>query len=285
MENNTFTISPMNQQIFLYPGQVYEGYININSSSAADIGFKYQAAVTPYGVQGPEYSIDLYNESDRNSIVHWIKIEEPVGIVEPNQSKSLKFTITVPENAPIGGQYATIAISSNNDTNSQETATIQSVFEIASVIYANVNGEIIHDGEIQENQIPGFAFSAPISIGATLINNGNTHETARITITVTDCFSGQEIVPNGKDNGIYDEFIMPGTTRHITHEISDLPSLGVFKITQSIGYNTHNSYQEKIFIICPVWFIALIAITVVAIISTIIILIKKHRRRKKILPL
>ena len=111
--SNTFTLMPMSQNISLKPGEVYEGSVKVINPSSSTENFEYKAEVTPYGVVDQEYTADLLSESDRTSISKWIKINEPTGTIKPNETKEVKFTITVPENVPAGGQYATIAISSN----------------------------------------------------------------------------------------------------------------------------------------------------------------------------
>ena len=277
---NAFTIMPMNQKISLSPGEVYEGYITIINPSYATEDFAYKAEVTPYSVAGEEYTADLLSESDRTAISKWITIEEPTGTVKPNESKEIKFTIKVPQNAPAGGQYGTIAVSSNQDDSGANGVSVQNVFEIASIIYADVAGETVHDGEILENNIPSFVLANPVKLTAALTNNGNVHETAVFTITVSDVFTGKVILPTEENPGRYSEVIMPETTRYTEREVNDLPALGIVKVTQTIDYNGQTSTTEKQIIICPVWFIALVLLTLAAIITTAVILVKKHRRKQ-----
>ena len=282
MENestNAFTIMPMNQKITLNPGEVYEGYITIINPSYATEDFVYKAEVTPYSVADEEYTADLLSESDRTAISKWITIEEPTGSVKPNESKEIKFTIKVPQNAPAGGQYGTIAVSSNQDSSNANGVSVQNVFEIASIIYADVAGETVHDGEILENNVPSFVLNNPVKITAMLTNKGNVHETAIFTITVSDVFTGRVILPTEENTGRYSEVIMPETTRYAEREVSDLPALGVVKVTQTIDYNGQTSTTEKQIIICPVWFMALVLLTLASIIAAVVIIVKKRHRK------
>ncbi|MBR0465836.1 hypothetical protein IJJ02_03595 [Candidatus Saccharibacteria bacterium] len=282
MENestNAFTIMPMNQKISLNPGEVYEGYITIINPSYATEDFVYKAEVTPYSVADEEYTADLLSESDRTAISKWITIEEPTGSVKPNESKEIKFTIKVPQNAPAGGQYGTIAVSSNQDSSNANGVSVQNVFEIASIIYADVAGETVHDGEILENNVPSFVLNNPVKITAMLTNKGNVHETAIFTITVSDVFTGRVILPTEENTGRYSEVIMPETTRYAEREVSDLPALGVVKVTQTIDYNGQTSTTEKQIIICPVWFMALVLLTLASIIAAVVIIVKKRHRK------
>ena len=73
---------------------------------------------------------------------------------------------------------------------------------------------------------------------------------------------------------------MPETTHRVEREISDLPELGVIKVTQTIDYNGQTSTTETNVILCPIWFMALVALTIAAIITAVVLIVKKHRRGK-----
>ena len=280
--NNTFTLLPMSQRFLLMPGKVTEGSIKIVNPADATEDFSYKVTVTPYGVVGEDYKADLETDSTRTAIAKWIEIEEPTGKIKPNESKEVKFKINVPANAPVGGQYATIAVSSNADASNSSGVAVQNVLEMASVIYGTVNGPIEHKGEILENNVPGFIVSPPATLSALIKNEGNIHEDASFTIKVTDFFSGNTILPTENDDGEYSELIMPETTRYIEREVGNLPALGVVKVVQTINYmGKEPSTTDKVIIICPIWFMALVAATTLAIIFAIVQIIRKHRKHKK----
>ncbi|MBP5648017.1 hypothetical protein J6X04_01880 [Candidatus Saccharibacteria bacterium] len=281
MDSNMFTVLPMSQRFSLKPGEVYKGSITVVNPVDATEDFAYKVAVVPYGVAGQDYQADLITDSDHTAIAKWIELEEPTGKIKPNESKEIKFTITVPKNAPAGGQYAALTVTSNNDASNSEGVAIQNVFEMASIIYGSVAGKTEYIGEVQENNIPGFVVTAPVTLSALISNEGNVHMDATFVITVTDFFTGRVILPTEDNEGQYSEVIMPETTRFVEREVNNLPALGVVKINQTIYYNGTVSTEEKDVIICPIWFLALLAVTVCAIIGTIIHLIVKHHKNKR----
>ena len=283
MDNNMFTVLPMNQRISLKAGETYEGTISVVNPVDATENFKYKAEVTPYGVtvqDHADYLINLTDDSEYTTISKWIEIKEPTGEVKPNETKEIHFVIKVPENAPPGGQYATISISSDNDSNTSEGVAVQNVFEMASIIYATVEGEVQHDGEILENNVPGFVVNTPARLTALISNHGNIHEDATFVITVSDFFTGRVILPTEEEDGYYSEIVMPGTTRFIERDVNNLPALGVVKVNQTIYYQGESSVVEKNIIICPIWFMALVVATIAAIVATIVHLVKKHRKKR-----
>lgn len=280
---NMFTVMPMSQTIKLKPGEKYQGSIKVVNPTDAKSDFAYKTSITPYGVQGEDYTalLDERAISDRTSMSKWIKIEEPTGKVKPNETKEVKFTIDVPENAAGGGQYATITITSDLEADNSEGIGVQNVFEMASIIYATVDGDIIHEGKVLENNVPSFVTSTPITVSALIENTGNVHESAVFTISVSDFFTGNVILPTEENTGTYSEIIMPETTRNVEREVSNLPALGIVKVKQSINYKGEVSTVEKDVFICPVWFLILIIATIAAIVTTIVLIVKKHRKKNK----
>ncbi len=280
MENNTFTVLPMSQRFNLVPGETVEGSITVVNPADATENFKYKTTIMPYSVVDSSYSADLTTETSYTAISKWIEIEEPTGEVAPNESKKVNFTITVPKDAPAGSQYAAIAVSSNNDNSTSNGVSVQNVFELASIIYAQVAGETKHEGKVLENNIPGFVVAPPIKVSALVNNQGNVHENANFVITVSDFFTGQVILPTEDNPGEYSEIIMPDTERLIEREIDNLPALGVIKVSQTIYYMGESSQSEKEVIICPIWFLALVALTISALIFTIVQIIRKHKKNR-----
>lgn len=281
MGNNSFTILPMSQRFSLEPGEVYTGKVTVVNPADATENFAYKVSVTPYSVIGRDYTVDLATENNRSMITKWIKIDEPTGEIAPNESKDVEFTITVPEDVPAGGQYAAITVASDDSLESNEGVAVQNVFEMASIIYGSVAGETKRGGDILENYVPGFSAVVPVKLRAVLQNEGNIHEDATFIIQVSNAFNGTVILPTEGDDGIYNEVVMPETTRDVERNVSNLPSIGVMKISQTIYYNGKVETKEKNVIICPIWFLALVLLTLASIITAIVMTVKRHKKKKK----
>ena len=279
--SNVFTIMPMSQDFSLVPGETYTGEIMIVNPADAVEDFRYKMSVTPYGVTGNDYQADLATRSEQTKIMDWITIEEPTGVLKPNETRKVQYTITVPADAAGGGQYAAIAVGADLDTDDGAVA-VKNIFEMACIIYGSVEGEIKHEGEILENSVPGFATTMPVSSNAVITNTGNVHELATIVIEATNFFTGEVILPTDENEGRYAEVIMPETERFITRELDNLPVLGVVKLKQTIYYNGQTSETERDIIICPIWFMTLIAVTIAAIIGVIILIVRKHKKRSMV---
>lgn len=283
--NSAFTVLPMNYNFYLIPGNTYTGSITIANPSDATDNFSYQISITPYSVNSENYQDDIGTISDFSQITNWITVPEPTGTLAPNEKREVNFTIDVPTDAPAGGQYATILVSSDPTKQNSAGISIDSTFALASIIYANVEGETIHSGSIIDNNIPTFSTNVPINISATLENNGNVHETAIFAITVTNNITGEKIFPNDKDqNNHFSEIIMPKTTRFITRQINDLPAIGSIKVEQTIYYDNETSTITKDVTIMPIWSIFLIVFAIASLVILITLKFKRHHRKKVTQP-
>ena len=276
-----FSISPMGQKLILEPGEVREGTIKVFTPADLEGKFMYRIEVAPYNVEGADYEADLSTQSARSQIVDWIKIEEPAGVLEANETKEIRYTITVPENAAGGGQYAAILVGSDEkNAMSGDGVNIKNIYQMASVIYARVNGETKRGGEISLNKIPGFITSSPMEVSVELTNDGNIHETAKIQLSVKNFLNGSVVYPGEGDDGVIEEVIMPETTRVAARDINEMPALGVFEVTQTVDYLGEHSSVTQLVVACPIWFMVMVGIVVALIIGGIVMAVKKHREKR-----
>ncbi len=279
---NIFTVTPMNQNLELEAGKTYTGSIIVANPANAAADFHYKVSISPYSVVGENYTVNLISTSGRSEITNWIKIENPTGVLKPNETVEVKYTITVPETAPAGGQYAALTVGSNKSISASNGLAINNVFEMASIIYAEVAGDTVHAGKVSEISAPGFITGMPITATATVTNDGNVHEIARIVIDVTTPFSATPVYSTASEDGIASEVIMPETTRLITKNIDGLSPVGIYHVKETINYLGENTVFTQTVVSCPIWFMALVLVTIIAIIVAIIRMVKTRRARRKI---
>ena len=169
--DTVMTISPPKQRIVLTPGEDFEGSISVSSSSTAKNGLKYSVTVGAFSLVTDEDGNVDYNDVDvdtvtsYNQIMEWIELKKDKGEVEIGGMDTIPFTIHVPENAPAGGQYATIIVQNDTgiDNAGGQGVSIESQVRFASNIFAEVTGETEEKGTIIENNIPSFLLSNQLS--------------------------------------------------------------------------------------------------------------------------
>ena len=278
----SFAISPMSQRVILMPGEVYRGAITVAVPNASSDDFNYLVSVAPYSTQKNEITDTDFGGSDfetmtnYNQIVNWITLDNPEGTVKPNEQKTVSFTINVPTDVPAGGQYAALLV--REDTSKQEDDSgmaIKEIMQMSHIIYAEVAGETRKEAEIINNSIPSIILSNNLQTPSTVKNNGNVHTEAEYTIQIWTLFSDEELYTNEEDPKKI--LIMPGTTKYHNQEFT-LPSIGIFRVKQTVKIFGETSEIEKIVFVCPVW---LLFIVIFAIMFAVFWLISKSKKRKQ----
>lgn len=277
------TISPMNQQIILTPGETYHGSIKISNSAESLQPLKYSVSVGSFSEHSDANSLDDYGVIDTqavssyNQMMQWIKVDPSSGEIQPNEVQIINYTIDVPQDAPAGGQYATLLVQNDTDSDQESgNVNIQSKFQVASIIYAEVTGETHNEGEIISNEIPHFLTSSPLRATSMVENRGNVHTDASYTLQVWPMGSDEEICTNEEDSTTFP--VLPETRKYHV-ETCNLGVVGVYRAKQTVKIFGETSEVEGIVILCPIWLMLIIVVIIAAIIGYFIY--RARNRRKK----
>ncbi|MBQ3280316.1 hypothetical protein IJG92_01530 [Candidatus Saccharibacteria bacterium] len=275
---NNFIVSPMLEKISLKAGETYTGSILIANPKDATEDFYYKISTSPYSVIGENYIADFETISDWSRILEWTTLEDTEGTLKPNETKRIFYTIEVPKNAPAGGQYLKIGVTSNAAASGSGGA-VQDVFEIASLVFAEIDGETTRGGRILEGKIPDFVTSSNPAVTAKFTNTGNVHETATTALYVKNLLGGGEIYPQNGENPEMESIIMPLSTRVVSRQIPNLPVVGIFEVKETISYRGDTMDVTSVMVVCPAWFILLILATIASILG--MVFYGRHLKRKK----
>lgn len=295
---SAFSVSPMKQAITLQPGDTYNGRVSsfvMNENNGGKTTY-YEAWVAPLTVDDVDnhYTGIFDKTNDQTDIVKWVTLsdgdevaeyeEKITGVMEPGGSVDFTYTVNVPEDARGGGQYFAVIIQQvpNPNAGDEGNVGITDYIRIASVVYAEVAGDINISGSITEGNIPGFLLSPPITTSFLAKNEGNTHVEVTYYMQVFPLFSGEEIYTTEENPGT--DYVLPDTTRYIKQTWNDTPSIGIFRVRQTVFYNSLDSepsITEKMVIICPVWLLFIIFFGIIAIIIWLFLMAKKRRVAKR----
>ena len=291
---SAFTVTPQAQEYVLAPGQSVTGEVKAVNSYDAKGKFYYVAEVVPYSVsKDGEYSPDFDATDDHTDITNWVTMsdedesgaKEVRGVLEPGEEGSAYYTITVPRNARGGGQYFAVRVKNDLEATQkaekEDTATIKEVVGIASLVYVEVSGDIIVKGEITDNNVPSFVLTPPISTSFVVKNEGNTHAKISHYLQVFPLFSDEEIYTTEEKMGTH--YVLPGATRMITQTWDKTPAVGIFKVRQTVYYDSLDStpsVTEKMVIVCPIWLMFLVVFAIAAIIIYFVTRAKARKSSK-----
>lgn len=266
---HSMTVSPQYDRVLLVPGRTYTKAITISNANSSTDNLKYSVLVGSFSETSDESEKDDYgtvdhiSKSNYNQIMDWIRLEKEEGEVAPNKSDTVRYTIEVPENAPAGGQYATIIVrdmTGHGGGSGDSNVSIQSIYQFGSIIYAEVAGETKETGEVVDNSVPFLSFGSPLTVSSMVKNDGNVHTDAKYTLQVWPLFSGEEIYSNEEEP--MTSLILPESERMNTLSWEEAPMVGIFKVRQTVEIFGDISTVEKIVIICPLWLLSVIILAI-----------------------
>ena len=259
----SITISPLHQTKILVPGKTESGSFIVANPASNDETLEYEILIKPFWTDDNN-EVDFSAHEDYGLIADWITIDEPTGSVEPNDNVEVTFKINVPEDAPAGGQYASLIVRAKPI----QGQMISQVFEMAHLVYAEVAGETIHGGEISEPVLPGFLISGNISGGATVKNTGNVHSYATHILQIFPLFSDEEVFTN--EENPQENLIMPDANRYTGVTWNETPSVGIFRVKYSVSFEGVKKEIDKLVIVCPLWLLFLILLALFLLIFKIV---------------
>ena len=281
---SSLTVSPPNQKIVLVPGETYKGSISVFSPAKNEKDMHYSVSVgsfseTADGKDGDDYgTADHSTKTVYNQMMDWITLDKTEGKIAPNTADTVTYTIKVPEDAPAGGQYASLVVrdESNSDDDSGSGVAIQNIMQVLSIIYAEVAGTTGEEGEIMTNSMPSFLLNGPLTAESMVKNNGNVHTDAEYTLQVSPFFGGDDYCNNEEKPET--SLILPETERYHAQSC-DLPAVGIFKAKQTVKIFGETSIVERTVILCPLWLLFLILFVIIAIVIWIVMKVRGSKKR------
>jgi hypothetical protein len=162
------------------------------------------------------------------------------------------------------------------DSTSGAGASLQTVGRVGSLIYADLGGETRREGELLSFEQPTFA-EAKLKPTSQIKNTGNIDFSFNHTAVVKTLF-GKEVFNNSISRSV-----LPSTTREVTQEWTEAPSIGLYLVSNKISFLSQTPVDEtKLVYVGPVW-ILIVILTILGLILILIVLIivKKVRNNKK----
>lgn len=244
---SAITVGPIKLEYSIDPGAIVNGEMYIKNEDTVKKTFY--------------PNIELFTEQNgqkvflkEHSLVgDWLKTESSLTL-DAGQGKKIPFSITVPADAPPGGQFAVIwwgNVSPHSTANSEEVS-IQTRAGI--LVYLNINGDVKESATMNFNTTDDkrFFFDRDVSFVYEVKNEGNTYIKPTGSVKIKSVFGGivTELPVNPKQLQI-----LPNSFRNFGDTNWHAPyfSFGLYKAETNLFYGskTASVVGSKWFVLLP----------------------------------
>ncbi len=265
------TISPTSIRPDINPGSVKTG--SFEAINQGQQGYNVIIYAAPYSVKSENYTPDFLPIPGAPSVASWLHFSQTSATIQPNQTLTIDYTLTVPANTPAGGYYAVAFVETQAPKNVTGVIVNEQVGEI---FYIQVAGPVVQSGKVLSWSSP-FLQKPPLTYSLRLENSGGLHYFSNISIIVKDIFNSPKFTLNTQ------KVVLPQTIRQISDNWTKTPSLGFFKVTGTVtilGHN-HKLPTKYVLVMSQTVRYIFVIIGILLVLAVIARLLFSRKRRKK----
>jgi len=292
--SNALELSPSGTRLTLSPGDVLEGNadhcpkenddgcaITVKNIGSAPV--RYRVYTSPYAVKGENNELSFSEEASTTytQLSRWIDIKGADGnytkeaefTIQPDETQTVGYRVTVPDDIPGGSQYAVIWAMILGDES--EGGGIETVGQVGAVLSGRSTEDVRETAVISDFDFTKFTFSGPLHAQATIENTGNVDFAAKYTYVAKTIFgkvlydSGEQVVA-----------AYPETTYHVNFDWDKAPFMGIFHVEWKIVAADQEMSESHIVVIMPIIVIIVVVLLLTVMIIWIIIISRKRKERK-----
>ena len=283
-------MTPVSNRVSLAPGQEVEDKFTVENIGSAD--FKYKVYAAPYSVTNENYDLSFSAENNYTRIKTWITFrqadgewsKEPTFTIPKGQKQDIQYRISVPQDVPAGGQYATLFAESIGDDAEGGTSTgVKTSSRVGLLLYANVAGDTRRAGSIEDYDFTRFLLGGTIKATTKVKNSGNTDFAVTDTFEVKTLF-GKTVYPNEESQSATNALsVLPDTERRVNHEWKKeegAPWIGIFQVHYKVSIPGEERDETAVVFVIPLVAIILLVLFLTILIIWTIIAIRTRKERK-----
>lgn len=172
-------------------GSSQTGVITVSNPSETAISLQVETENFSGGEGG---TVEFAPEGAKYGLLSWMSVDRTPFVLGPGQKKEVPFTISVPENAEVGGHYGTILFrASSADVGGGGGSSIGISGRVGSIILVSVPGDAKRSGELVGVSAPGFIQYGPLTVNASYKNTGSVHYVTKGTATFKGIFGSRTV--------------------------------------------------------------------------------------------
>ncbi len=210
------SITPPLTQISMDPGGEWNGQIKVVNPNQNELTiFVRPVLFAPSGEEGQGRFLPQLDNVERatGTILAWLSTPEEAIVIAPEKTAEIPISLTLPDDAPPGGHYAALLVTTENPNAEPVGNTVTVNSAIASLLFLRVSGTVVESGKVRDFFADRTFFEHP-EAGFTLRfeNTGTVHILPQGSITIYNMFGKKRgYVPINQSTSFGN--VLPGTIR------------------------------------------------------------------------
>lgn len=188
-ESQTLSVTPPLFQLSALPGDIWQSSVKVVNGNPYPLTV-YAEVVNfeAMGEAGQGRFVPLQRDDvDKTELGSWIQIAKGPHLVPREQTKEITFFVEVPDNAPPGGHYAAILVSTEPPEDTGELLAVKTSQAVTSLFFVRIEGDVNEAGAIREFRVVDKFLPKPeATFKLRFENKGNVHLQPRGDIVITN---------------------------------------------------------------------------------------------------
>ncbi len=186
-EKQVLSVTPPLFQLSTLPGDVWQSSIKVvNANSYPLTVYAEVVNFKAVGEAGQGKFVPVENTADNATLAEWIELPQGPYTIPPEQTKDISFYADIPKDAPPGGHYAAIIISTE-EPESNGGLSVRASQAVTSLLFLRVEGDVDESATIREFRVVDSFLNTPeAEFSLRFENKGNVHLQPRGDIVITN---------------------------------------------------------------------------------------------------
>lgn len=288
--SQVMSVTPPLFQISALPGGVWQSSVKVvNGNSYPMAVYAEVVNFTAQGERGQGRFVPVADGGENTTLAEWISVPEGPHVVLPEKTKDIPILIEFPEDAPPGGHYAAVLITTKPPESSPEALAVRTSQAVTALVFARIEGDVEESGSIREFRVEHTFVQTPeAEFSLRFENKGNVHLQPRGTITITNMWGTERgAIPINHQSHFGN--VLPGSIRDFRFTWqSDLSftDVGRYRAEVTLGYGENGVKSVSsvtYFWVVPVKITLVTLGTILAFILAIVFMVKAYVRRMLLL--
>ncbi len=243
--SQTLSVSPTLFQMTANPSQSWTSEIRVVNVNDYPITVYPQVVnFVPAGETGTGSLVPVFTEETQGTtLAEWITLRASEIVIQPQQTATVPFSVTVAQNAPPCGHYAAILVGTKPPSKQNDAAQVQTAQFVTSLLFVNVSGDCVESGTIREFTTEKTINAEPdIQFNVRFENTGSVHLQPQGDITITNMWGSERgIIPINYQTHFGN--VLPNSIRKFSFTWTGEKSsydIGRFKAVATLGYGENS---------------------------------------------